>query len=186
MRLVPVILLLSSIAALDGAQAQPQQRALSWDEVAREGVLRAHLWTVSLLRLPDGALTCEAASLGRDNGADYAIRIRAAQPNPLLIVSRAGPPFPSVHDVTLTLDGTALASLPIRSRQSFGADPAVTVELKEPEFGRMLARMNAGRMLTAQVGQQTFSVPVIGFDDVTAAIGECNEQREAQSRQPKP
>src|SRR5208283_3235320 len=96
MRLVPGMLLLTSMAALAGAQAQPQQRGLSWDELAREGVLRAHVWTVSLLRLPDGALACEAASLGRNNGADYAIRIRAAQPNPRLIVSRAGPPFPDV------------------------------------------------------------------------------------------
>jgi hypothetical protein len=34
-------------------------------------------------------------------------------------------------------------------------------------------------------GVQDFSVPVMGFNDVIVAIGQCNKQHEAQVRRPK-
>ena len=187
MRLVPAVLvgMLASIAAGTCAQQPPRQQDTSWDELTRKGVLRAHIWTVSPLPLPNGQTTCEAASFGHNNDGNYAIRVRAALPNPLLVVSLTGQPFYNVHEIRLTLDDTDLATLPIIAQQSNGPHQGVIGELKEPEFDQMVARMNAGRVLTARVGQQDFSVPVTGFNDVIVAIGQCNKQHEGQARKPK-
>jgi hypothetical protein len=186
MRLVSAVLvgMLASIAG--GTCAQPsQQRDTPWDELTRKGVLRAHIWTVSPLPLPNGQTTCEASSFGNNSDGNYAIRLRAALPNPLLVVSLTGQPFYNVHEIKLTLDDTDLATLPIIAHQSNGPHQGVVGELKEPEFDQMVARMNAGRVLTARVGEQDFSVPVTGFNDVIVAIGQCNKQHEAQARKPK-
>jgi len=183
MRLVLMVLVLASIAA--GACAQPQGRVSPWDDMIRNGVLRTHVWTVSLRQQANGEAACEAASLGRNNGGDYAIRIRTAVPNPLLIVSRTGQPFYKVQEIRLTLDDAELATLPITAVRSDGPEKAVVSELKEPAFGQMVERMNAGRVLTARVGLQDFSVPVMGFNDVIAAIDQCNKQHPAEVRKPK-
>lgn len=183
MRLVLAVLALALIAA--GARAQTQTNLLPWNEVTSEGVLRSHVWTVSLLHLPNGVTACEAESLGRNNGGDYAIRIRAASPDPLLVVSRRGQPFYRVHEIRLTLDDTQLATLPIQAQQSNGLNQAVISALTEPGFDQMTERMNAGRVLTARVGLENFSVPVMGFNDVMGALGQCSKQREAQVRKPK-
>jgi hypothetical protein len=52
--------------------------------------------------------------------------------------------------------------LPIIAQQSNGPHQGVIGELKEPQFDQMVARMNAGRVLTARVGEQDFSVSVVG------------------------
>ena len=159
MRLVLAVLVLAAIAA--GACAQAQQRDTPWGELTREGVLRTHVWTVSRQPLPKGQTACEAASFGRNSDGDFAIRIRAASPNPVLIVSRTGQPFYNVHEIRLTLDDANLADLPIVAQPSNGLNQAVVAELKEPDFDQMVKRMNAGRVLTARVGLQDFSVPVM-------------------------
>lgn len=183
MRLVLAILLLASIASRAGAQSQ--LRISPWDEMIAKGVLRTGVWTVSRVPLVNGVTACEATSLGHNTGGNYAIRIRSALPNPLLIISRDGQPFYKVHEIKLTLDDTDLATLPIASQQSVGVNQGVFAELTEPEFDQMVARMNAGRVLTALVGLEEFSAPVMRFNDVIVALGQCDKQHEVPVPTPK-
>ena len=184
MRLVLAVLLLAAIIA--GPCAQAQQSTSTWGDMLVKGVLHTHVWTVSRVPLAKGETACEAIARGRNDDGDFAIRIRAASPNPLLIVSRVGQPFYKVNEIKLTLDDAALATLPIVTQQSNGADQAVISELKQPEFDQMVKQMNAGRVLTARVGLQDFEVPVMRFDDVIAAIRQCSGKRAAQVGGPKP
>ena len=183
MRLILAVLVLASIAV--GARALAQQGTSSWEEMVAKGVLRTHVWTVSRVPVAKGETACDALSRGRNDVGDFAIRIRATSPNPLLIISRIGQPFYNVHEIRLTLDDTPLATLPIVSQQSAGVDQAVFSEWKEPEFDQMVQRMNAGRVLTARVGLEDFSVPVMRFNDVIAAVRQCSGQHEAEVRKPK-
>src|SRR5208282_536214 len=99
MRLILAVLVLASIAA--GARAQPQATAVPWHDVTSEGVLRTHVWTVGTVHLVNGETACEAEALGRNRNGDYAIRIRAASPDPVLIVARKGQPFYKVQEIKL-------------------------------------------------------------------------------------
>jgi hypothetical protein len=184
MRRFLVVLVLASIAA--SGSAQPQQRSSSWDEMMRKGVLQTRVWTVNREPLPNGQAVCEAASFGQNQDGAFAIRVRVAPPNRLLMVTRIGQPFYNVHEIRLTLDDADLMTLPIVAQHSTGANQAAAGELTQAEFDQMAKRLNAGRVLTARVGLQDYSVPVMRFDDVATALGKCSGQREAEASKPKP
>jgi hypothetical protein len=189
MRLAVTAALLVPLAVAAPAQAQDAKQAplvtTPWSEVTKQGVLKAGLWRVSMQRVPEGGSACEAVALGQNSGGDYSIRIRSATPNAILIVTSAGQPFYQPQDIRLSLDGSPLATLPVRNQPQAAAQ-TVSAELTDPNFATLAQKMNAAQVLTAQVSLRDYSVPVVGFADVAAELAHCAQRREPEPRKTKP
>jgi hypothetical protein len=162
-------------------QASPAAPA-PWQSAERDGVLRRHLWTVTLLALPDGETACEAAAHGHAGPVAYSFRLRVIESGLLLIVARTGAAFRAVHEIQLLLDDGPLATLPVSRETRFGADAAVVGFIANESRARVLGPLDAGRQLTAALASERFTVPVSGFADVLTALDFCSTWRRTHPR----
>lgn len=151
------------------AQASP-----GWD------VISEHLWTVGMMRAPDGSVFCEAFSLGRnpEGGGDYSVRLRVLGSTPMLLIAYDNPPAGKLSAVMLAVDGRQVASVPIRGTNiPFGKQMVIAVPIDPALFASRISpalQAPGARILSIHAGNRTYTTAVFGFSKVIDGMNRCN------------
>jgi hypothetical protein len=134
---------------------------------------------VTMRRLQDGNLFCDASAARHSASGDYNLRMRMDGANPAIMVQHGGASFADAKVATFKLDGKLLFVQPITIEVPNGDGHFVAIDVPEPRFSNeLLAKIYdpSARILSVNIDTSTFSAPIFGYQAVIAAFTECDRK----------